>query len=332
MLAYKTLIMEIDRQIREAIPHLLKEVDIPQLGERQHGKVRDFYVRGSKRILITTDRQSAFDINIGFVPYKGTVLNELSAFWFDNIGDIIPNHMIATPDPNVMVVKNCDGIPIEMVVRGYVTGSTNTSIWSSYSRGERHIYGLDFPEGLRKNQRLPLPVITPTTHGDGKGGHDERMTREEILESGIVPEETYRQMETATQALYKRGSEIAERSGLIMPDTKYEFGIYEGRLVLMDELHTPDGSRFWIKDTYEERLERGEEPENFDKEFIRLWYTSRIDPYKDTVPAMPEDLVVAASRRYMAVYEKITGRTFALYEYPIGERVKRNILDYLADD
>lgn len=318
--------MEIDKQISRAIPHLLKEIDIPQLGERQHGKVRDFYVRDNERILITTDRQSAFDVNIGFVPYKGAVLNQLSAFWFENTRDIVPNHMISTPDPNVMVGKNCKGIPIEMVVRGYITGATNTSIWPSYRSGERHIYGLDFPEGLKKNQKLSHPVITPTTHGDGKGGHDERMTREEILESGIVPEETYRQMETATHALFERGSEIAGQAGLIMPDTKYEFGIFEGRLILMDELHTPDGSRFWVRDTYGERFEKGEEPENFDKEFIRLWYTQRIDPYKDTIPPMPEDLVVAAAKRYIGVYEKIIGQTFALFEYPIEERIRRSIL------
>lgn len=320
--------MELETKIRGAIPHLLREVDIPDLGGRGQGKVRDFYFRDNRRILITTDRQSAFDINIGFVPYKGTVLNQLSAFWFENTRDIIPNHMISTPDQNVMVAKNCDGIPVEMVVRGYITGSTNTSVWFSYSRGERHIYGLDFPEGLRKNQRLSQPVITPTTHGDG---HDERLTREGILESGIVPEETYRQMEEATHALYERGSKIAEKSGLIMPDTKYEFGMFEGQLILMDELHTPDGSRFWIRDTYEERFERGEEPENFDKEFIRLWYTDRMDPYKDKVPPMPEGLVVTAARRYMEVYEKLTGQTFVPYEYPIEERVKKNILDYLEN-
>lgn len=323
--------MKTDKQIRRVIPHLLKELNIPELGEKQQGKVRDFYIIDNQRILITTDRQSAFDINIGFVPYKGGVLNQLSAYWFENTQDIIPNHMISTPDPNVMVGRNCKGIPIEMIIRGYITGSTNTSIWYSYSKGERHIYGLNFPEGLRKNQKLPHPVITPTTHGSGKGGHDERMTREEILASGIMPEEIYRKMEETTYALYEKGSKIAEKSGLIMPDTKYEFGIFENQLILIDELHTPDGSRFWIKDTYEERFDEGEEPENFDKEFMRLWYTQRIDPYKDTVPSMPEDLMVTASRRYIDVYEKITGRKFEQYEYPIEERVRKNILNYLKN-
>lgn len=320
--------MAVEEQIREAIPHLLIEVNIPELGERKQGKVRDFYVQGDRRIIVTTDRQSAFDINIGHVPFKGTVLNQLSSFMFDETEDIIPNHMIDTPDPNVMVVQNCAGVPIEMVVRGYITGSTNTSIWGSYSRGERNIYGLDFPDGLRKNQRLPSPVITPTTHGVG---HDERLTRAEILESGIVHPDTYRQMEAVALALYERGSEIAESNGLIMPDTKYEFGVFQDRLILMDELHTPDGSRFWLANTYEDRFDKGMEPENFDKEFIRLWYTKRIDPYKDPVPAMPEALVVTAARCYIRVYEKLTGQGFVPYEYPIEGRIRQNILNYLAN-
>lgn len=323
--------MLIKQQIIDAIPYLLKSIDIPELDKKYQGKVRDFYFKNNQRILITTDRQSAFDINIGFIPYKGTILNQLSAFWFENTRDIIPNHMICTPDLNVMVAKNCKGIPIEMIVRGYITGSTNTSIWYSYNKGERHIYGLNFPEGLSKNQKLPHPVITPTTHGGGQGGHDERMTREEILASGIVSEEIYRQMEAVTYALYERGSKIVEKSGLIMPDTKYEFGIFEDQLLLMDELHTPDGSRFWIGDTYQERFNSNKEPENFDKEFIRLWYTQRLDPYRDVIPPMPEDLIVTASYRYINVYEKITGKTFKPYEYPIEKRIKRNILNYLKN-
>jgi phosphoribosylaminoimidazole-succinocarboxamide synthase len=313
-----------DAQIKKVIPHLFKGIDILNLGEKHHGKVRDFYFKDSSLILITTDRQSAFDVNLGFVPYKGAVLNQLTQFWFEKTKDIVANHMISVPDPNVMVGKLCSPIPIEMVVRGYITGSTNTSIWYSYKQGERKIYGLDFPEGLKKNQKLVSPVITPTTKGS-VSGHDERMTREEILASGVVQESVYKQMEEATYALFKRGNEIAEKAGLIMPDTKYEFGIFEGKLTLMDELHTPDGSRFWIKDTYEERFEKEEEPENFDKEFIRLWYTSRIDPYKDPIPDMPEDLMITASRRYIDVYEKLTGKEFKVFEYPIKERILTNL-------
>lgn len=314
-----------DKQIIKAIPYLLKGIDIPELGEKQSGKVRDFYFKDNKRILITTDRQSAFDVNLGFVPFKGAVLNRLSAFWFNATKKIIDNHMISTPDPNVMIGKNCQGIPIEMIIRGYITGSTNTSIWYSYKKGERKIYGLDFPDGLKKNQKLEKPVITPTTHGGGKGGHDDRVTREEILKSGIVSKKIYEQMERVTYALYNFGSKLARGAGLIMPDTKYEFGMFEGKLILMDELHTPDGSRFWIKKTYKERFKKGLEPENFDKEFIRLWYTDRMDPYKTKPPMMPEELMVAASHRYIDVYEKLTGKEFNVFEYPIEDRIIRNL-------
>lgn len=313
-----------DQQIASAIPNVLKTIDIPELGVRYRGKVRDYYSKDNRIILITTDRQSAFDVNLGFVPYKGAVLNLLTCFWFEKSEDMIDNHMISVPDPNVMVGKNCKPIPIEMVIRGYITGSTNTSIWYSYKKGVRKIYGLDFPDGLRKNQKLPGPVITPTTKGS-INGHDERMTRKEIMQSGIVEGSIYKQMEELTYALFQRGNQIADKAGLIMPDTKYEFGIFEGKLILIDELHTPDGSRFWIKDTYPKRFDRGEEPENFDKEFIRLWYTDRMDPYKDSIPPMPRELVVSASRRYIDVYEKLTGKQFEAFPYPIEARIRENL-------
>jgi len=319
----------IDSQtILQALPNVLKTIDIPDLGKKYQGKVRDFYITENQRVLITTDRQSGFDVLLGYVPYKGAVLNQLSAFWFEETRDIIDNHMISVPDPNVMIGKNCKGIAIEMIIRGYLTGTTNTSLWYSYERGERSIYGMDFPEGLRKNQKLSEPVITPTTHAP-VGSHDERLTRHEILQSGIVSEALYKKMEEVTFALFERGTQIAEQAGLILVDTKYEFGIYEDKLILMDEIHTPDGSRFWIKDTYEERFARGEEPENFDKEFIRLWYTERIDPYTDPIPPMPDALVVAASKRYISVYEKLTGKMFKAFVYPIEERIRGNLAAYL---
>lgn len=316
--------MVTDQQIIAAIPNVLKEINIPELGEKKHGKVRDFYFKGDEMITITTDRQSAFDVILGHIPFKGTVLNQISAFWFEHTKDIVDNHVISVPDPNVLVSKKCKGIPIEMIVRGYISGSTNTSIWYSYNKGERNIYGLDFPDGLKKNQKLPTPVITPTTHAD-YGGHDERLTREKIITSGIINPEIYKQMEEATLALYQRGNEIAEKAGLILVDTKYEFGLVDGKLVLMDELHTPDGSRFWLKDTYEKHFNEGEEPDNFDKEFIRLWYAKRIDPYKDKIPPMPQDLIVSASKRYIEIYERITGQTFKVYEYPIEKRIIENL-------
>lgn len=316
--------MVTDEQIIKAIPHTLKTIDIPELGNKKQGKVRDMYEKDGKLIIITTDRQSAFDVILGHIPYKGAVLNLVSAFWFKNTKDIVDNHVISVPDPNVLISKKCKGIPIEMIIRGYISGSTNTSIWYSYNKGERHIYGLNFPEGLKKNQKLPKPVITPTTHAD-YGGHDQRLTREEILKGNIISPEIYKQMEEITYALYKRGNEIANKAGLILVDTKYEFGLVDGKLILMDEMHTPDGSRFWIKDTYKERFEKGKEPENFDKEFIRLWYAQRIDPYKDKIPAMPQDLVVAASKRYIEIYERLTGQKFTVYAYPIEKRILQNL-------
>ncbi|HSW97388.1 MAG TPA: phosphoribosylaminoimidazolesuccinocarboxamide synthase, partial [Candidatus Saccharimonadales bacterium] len=281
-----------DQTIIKAIPNVLKTIDIPGLGEKQQGKVRDFYILKDKRIIITTDRQSAFDVNLGFTPYKGAVLNQLAAFWFDQTKHIVSNHMIAIPDPNVLIAQNCEPIPIEMIVRGYISGVTNTSIWHSYQQGERVIYGQTFPDGLKKNQKLPHPVITPTTHGGGKDGHDERLTKEEILQRKIFTKLISVQMEKILLALFEYGSKHCEKNGLILVDTKYEFGMYNGEVVLMDEMHTPDSSRFWLKETYQQRFEEGQEPENFDKEFIRLWYTDRMDPYKETPQMMPEELMI----------------------------------------
>jgi phosphoribosylaminoimidazole-succinocarboxamide synthase len=320
----------IDSQtILKAIPHVLKTIDIPGIGEKHQGKVRDYYILKDKRVIITTDRQSAFDVNLGFTPYKGAVLNQLAAFWFEQTKHIVPNHMIAIPDPNVLIAQNCEPIPIEMIVRGYISGVTKTSIWHSYQQGERVIYGQEFPDGLKKNQKLPHPVITPTTHGGGKDGHDERLTKEEILQKNIVTKDIYEQMENIVLALFAYGSKLCEENGLILVDTKYEFGMYNGKVTLMDEMHTPDSSRFWLKETYQQRFEQGEEPENFDKEFIRLWYTDRMDPYKETPQMMPEELMITASQRYIAVYEKITGKSFNAYSYPIEERIIQNVQKYI---
>ncbi|MBI2029144.1 phosphoribosylaminoimidazolesuccinocarboxamide synthase, partial [Candidatus Gottesmanbacteria bacterium] len=254
---------------------LIETVNLKGLGKKTQGKVRDIYIKDGKRILITTDRQSAFDRNLGLIPFKGQVLTLLSKFWFENTEDIVPNHLISVPHKNVMVVKNCLPISIEMVVRGYITGVTTTSIWYSYERGERIVYGIKLPDGLKKNQKLPKPIITPTTHGGGKGGHDERLTEEEILKRKLVSPKLYKQMKEASLKLFQRGTEICAKAGLILVDTKYEFGLYNGKLMLIDEMHTPDSSRFWIADTYLKRFSIGVEPENFDKEFLRLWFVKR---------------------------------------------------------
>ena len=313
------------KSILNAFPHVLKTINAPKHGKKFQGKVRDFYIKDDTRILITTDRQSAFDVILGCIPYKGSVLNMLSAFWFEQTKHIIPNHLVSIPDKNVLVGKNCDPIPVEMVVRGYISGVTNTSIWGSYQKGERVIYGLQFPEGLKKNQKLPQPVITPTTHGGGKGGHDERLTREEIFKRKIVDKKVYLQMEKASLELFMLGSKICKKRGLILVDTKYEFGLYKGKVTLIDEIHTPDSSRFWVEKTYKTRFEKGLEPENFDKEFLRLWYANRGYKGDGKPPAMSKQLIVDLAKRYVSVYEKITGKKFIAYRYPIEERIIKAI-------
>lgn len=317
-----------DRTIIKAIPNILKTIDLPQLGEKQQGKVRDFYVLKDKRVIITTDRQSAFDIVLGYIPYKGAVLNQLAAFWFKKTKKIVPNHVISVPDPNVTIAHNLQPIPIEMIIRGYITGVTNTSIWGSYEKGERIIYGLKFPNGLRKNEKLKNPVITPTTHGGGAGGHDERLTREEILERKIVSKKIYKQMEEATYEIFKFGQKLCEKNGIILVDTKYEFGLLNGELCIMDEVHTPDSSRFWVAETYDKRFSKGEEPESYDKEFLRRWYVDHGYKGEGKPPKMPKELAARLSQLYIKVYEKITGEKFKAFQYPIEERIKKNIKRY----
>ena len=316
------------RTILGALPKVLTTVHIPGFGKKLQGKVRDFYLKDDTRILVTTDRQSAFDVILGYIPYKGVVLNLLSAFWFEKTRDIVPNHMVAVPDANVLVARDTTPIPVEMIVRGYISGVTKTSIWYSYEKGERTIYGLQFPDGLRKNQKLPVPVITPTTHGGGVGGHDDRLTREEILKKKVVSPKIYDQMEKTALALFKRGSDICSRRGLILVDTKYEFGMYKGKLMLIDEIHTPDSSRFWIKKTYAGRFAKGLEPENFDKEFLRLWYAKRGYRGDGKPPAMSKELIVSLAKRYISVYEKITGKAFTGYAYPREETIVHAIQKY----
>ena len=316
------------KSIINAIPRVLKTIDLPDFGKKYQGKVRDYYIVGDKGIMITTDRQSAFDVNLGFIPFKGAVLNQLSAFWFDKTKNIVPNHKIGIPHPNVLLARNCQPISVEMVVRGYISGVTKTSIWYSYEKGERLIYGLKFPEGLRKNQKLPHPVITPTTHGSGAGGHDERLTGNEIVKRKIVPEKLYRQMEKVSLQLFDCGSKWCLKHGLILVDTKYEFGLYKGKLMLMDEIHTPDSSRFWKADTYQARMKKGLEPENFDKEFLRLWYVRRGYLGDGPPPVMTKELMAAVATRYIAVYEKITGKKFTRFSYPIEHRIQTALALY----
>lgn len=317
------------KTVLKAVPHVLKTIDLP-LGKKYHGKVRDYYKKDGMRVMVTTDRQSAFDVNLGHIPFKGTVLNLLSAFWFKKTKDIVPNYMIGIPHPNVIVGHECEPIPVEMIVRGYLSGSTKTSVWTAYEKGERVIYGLKFPNGMKKNEKLPKPIITPTTHGGGKGGHDEKLTRDEIIKRGIVPKKLYEQMEKAVLGLFEYGSKRCKKQGLILVDTKYEFGLYKGKLTLIDEIHTPDSSRFWIAKSYKARVEKGLEPENFDKEFLRLWYVNKGYRGDGVPPKMSKQLISDLSKRYIAVYEKITGQKFKPYKYPIEKIIKESLKKYVS--
>jgi phosphoribosylaminoimidazole-succinocarboxamide synthase len=321
------------KTIIAALPNTLETIDLPELGKKYQGKVRDFYIlkdrsddKAGRRVTITTDRQSAFDIILGQIPFKGAVLNQLAAFWFEKTKNIVSNHMLSMPDPNVLVSKNCQPIPVEMVVRGYLSGVTKTSIWYSYEKGERKIYGMSFPDGMKKNQKLPTPVITPTTHPEaGSNLHDERLTRDEIIKRKIVEEKLYEHMENVALKLFAFGQKWCETHGLILVDTKYEFGLYNGELTLIDEIHTPDSSRFWITETYEKKLASGEEPENFDKEFLRLWYAKRGYTGDGKPLKMTEELAIELSKRYIKTYEMLTEKEFNPFSYPIEDRIKQNL-------
>jgi phosphoribosylaminoimidazole-succinocarboxamide synthase len=307
------------------LPTALDVTNLP-LPERQTGKVRDWYnLPNKQRLIVTTDRLSAFDRVLTRVPFKGQVLNQLSAWWFEQTCNIIQNHIVSIPDPNAAIVKIAEPILVEVIVRGYITGVTSTALWYRYSLGERNIYGYDFPEGLQKNARLPEPIITPTTKG-GLTGHDERLTCAEVVQNGLLDEKTWKQVQTAALAIFKRGQEIAGKAGLILVDTKYEFGIArDGSVVLIDEVHTPDSSRFWKADTYQERFAAGEDPENFDKEFVRIAYAEKGYRGDGEIPPMPDELWVSASQRYIQIYEMLTGQAFKAGAYPIEERLLANL-------
>lgn len=310
-------------ELLDAIPTALAGVDLPGLGPKQPGKVRDSYTIAGRRILITTDRVSAFDRVLGLIPFKGQVLNQLSAWWFEQTRDLVANHLLAVPDPNVTIAREAKPLPVEVVVRGYITGVTKTSLWMLYAGGERRPYGLDLPAGLRKNDPLPQPLITPTTKA-AFGGHDERLTRFEIIERNLVAEPLWTQVESVALALFARGQQVAREAGLILVDTKYEFGLIEGELALIDEIHTPDSSRFWTRESYGS----SGEPEHFDKEVLRQWFTARGYHGDGEPPPMPPDFVADVAARYLAAYERLTRRPFEPAEQPAAERIERNLRSF----
>ena len=307
---------------------ILADVAIPELPNHYEGKVRDNYdLPDGRRVIVASDRLSAFDLNLCAVPYKGQVLTQTARYWFDETGDICPNHVIAYPDPNVLVCRGLEMLPVEMVVRGYLAGTTSTSILTLYQAGQREMYGVRLPDGMRPNQKLPEPILTPTSkaaHGD----HDAPLSPAQILEQGLLTAEQWDELSAIALALYARGCELAARRGLILADTKYEFGLdAEGRIVLADEIHTPDSSRFWRSATYDDRFAKGERPDSFDKDFVRSWVAARCDPYKDPIPAIPEEIILATSDVYIEAFETITGLPFAKPDpsEPVLTRIRRNL-------
>lgn len=312
---------------------ILSEAFFPDLPNYYGGKVRENYdLPDGRRIIISTDRISAFDRILACIPYKGQVLTQTARYWFEETADICPNHVIAYPDPAVVVGKRLTILPVEIVVRGYLAGTTGTSILTLYKKGERNMYGITLPDGLRDNQKLPQPIITPTSK-EFDGGHDEPLTPDEIIEKGLLTKDQWEQLSAYAFALFARGQQKAAERGLILVDTKYEFGTDEtGKIILADEIHTPDSSRYWIADSYEQAFAEGTRPASFDKDFVRSWVGERCDPYKDEIPEIPQDLIEATSKVYIQAFEAITGQTFQpddTGETPF-ERVKANLNAYLA--
>jgi phosphoribosylaminoimidazole-succinocarboxamide synthase len=295
--------------IRQNLKNCLTETTDLGIGNCKRGKVRDIYDLGDRLLLVTTDRQSAFDRVLASVPFKGQVLNRVSAWWFRQTEHIVPNHVISIPHPNTTLGRKMEVFPVEFVMRGYLTGSSSTSAWTLYNRGDRNICGNVLPDGMVKNQKFPVALITPTTKSDA---HDQSITPEEIVSSGLMSQDDWDKASNIAKQLFAFGVETAAARGLILVDTKYEMGKDEnGNIVLIDEIHTPDSSRYWLAESFEERLANGLEPKNIDKEFLRLWFRDNCDPYNDEVlPQAPPDLVTELSSRYITLFEMITGEEF----------------------
>ncbi len=301
------------------------EVDLP-LADRRDGKVRTSWAVGDdRRLIVTTDRLSAFDRVLAGVPYKGQVLNELSAWWFEQTADVIANHLIDVPDPNALLARSARPLPVEVVVRGHITGVTDTSLWGIYETGERRIYGYDLPDDLRKNTPLPQHIVTPTTKAEF-GGHDVPLTCDEVMSQGHLPAELWEQVMAAALQLFARGVAVGARAGLILADTKYEFGLTaDDELILIDEVHTPDSSRWWIAESYDARVAAGDEPESLDKEVVRRAFADIGYKGDGPVPEVPGEVWSATTGRYIIAYERLTGTTFEPGAYPIQERLTNNL-------
>ncbi len=320
------------------LSRILDHARIAELPNPYFGKVRDCYDlpatadQPARRILISSDRISAFDRILAAIPFKGQVLTQMARFWFDHTADICPNHVLAYPDPNVVIGKRVEILPVEVVVRGYLAGTTSTSVLTQYKSGVREMYGHVLPDGLRDNQVLPAPIITPTSKAFD-GGHDEPLSEAEIVSQGLLTQAQWDQVSRYALALFARGQAMAAARGLILVDTKYEFGIDAvGQILIADEIHTPDSSRYWIASGYQAAFEAGTRPPSFDKDVIRSWVGARCDPYKDDIPEIPAEIIAATSQVYIDAYQAITGQVFVpdmSGETPLA-RVRANLAAYFV--
>jgi len=301
------IVHDYSKQITAALDNCITKTKYP--GKKHVGKVRDTYDQGDKLLIFSTDRLSAFDRVLAAIPFKGQVLNQISAWWFKQTKHIIDNHVIEVPKPNITIAKKCKVFPVEFIVRAYVTGTTSTSLWTHYEKGEREYCGYKLPDGLVKNQPLPKPILTPTTK---ETTHDSPLSAQDILKQKLMRKQDWEYVSKIALQLFNFGSQLAAKRGLILVDTKYEFGEDKnGNILLVDELHTPDSSRYWRASNYQVRFVNNQEPDNFDKEILRLWYKEHCDPYKDKVlPPAPKELIIKLAQRYIQLYEMITDNKF----------------------
>jgi phosphoribosylaminoimidazole-succinocarboxamide synthase len=314
-------------RIKKQLGNVLESTDFKNIGTREQGKVRDSYKRKDSRIIVVTDRISAFDCVLGTIPFKGQVLNQIAAFWFEKTRDIVQNHVIAVPDPNVMVVKECEQVPLEFIVRGYITGVTKTSAWYNYEKGVRNFCGNALPEGLRKDQKLARPIVTPTTKLEK---HDRSISRDEAVGESLIDGKSFDKIADICLKLFARGVEHARSRGLILVDTKYEIGRLNGEFVLSDEVHTPDSSRYWFADSYEELFAAGKDQRKIDKEYVREWLAARGFTGDGVPPVLPDDVRIEAAKRYINAYELVTGKDFVVTDQPVGARIEKALASYPA--
>lgn len=309
-----------ERRIYAELNNTLESAQFPAGCSPERGKVRDWLCKGDERIIVTSDRISAFDRVLGTIPFKGQVLNQLAAYWFEKTRHIVPNHIVSVPDPNIIVARECGQLSLEFIVRGYITGVTNTSAWTNYAKGVRLFCGHVLPEGLRKDQKLERPILTPTTKHEE---HDRNVSREEAIAEGLIDADTFDAAADICLKLYNYGVELAAARGLILVDTKYELGLLNGKIVVSDEVNTPDSSRYWYADTYAERFAAGQPQRQIDKEYVRQWLASQGFTGDGTPPVLTDEVRVEAAKRYIQAYELITGESFKVSDEPVGQRVSK---------